>query len=142
MNNTTFEALFSELETFSPTLDNEDIFSLPPSLPLSQRSSSPPCIPLPSVSLKLRFVSQNIMKSNYAIHSLLNVSSSGRFVADVILIQEPWFGRIGIDVISGLDVLGCPSHPDWQCILPPFGDLRPDVAIYVPKSHPTWKLEV
>ena len=148
-----FDSLFSQLETFSPTLDDDDLFA-----PVSSSSRSPdvpnvaPCLtsphalsppPIPSSpSLNLRFVSQNAMKSNYAIHSLLNVSSSGNFVADIILIQEPWFGRIGIDVISGHDILGCPSHPDWQCILPPFGNLRPDVAIYVPKSHPSWTIEV
>ena len=142
MNNTTFDALFSELETFSPVLDNKDIFFPPLSPSLSPPLSVPLCDSSLSVSLKLRFVLQNVMKSNYAIHSLLNVSSSGRFVADVILIQEPWFGKIGINVISGHDILGCPSHSDWQYILPPCGDLKPDVAIYIPKSHPGWKLEV
>ena len=38
--------------------------------------------------------------------------------------------------------IGCPSHPDWQCILPPFGDLCSNITIYIPKSHPLWKLEV
>ena len=148
-----FDSIFSQLESFSPTLDDDDLFAPVSSasqspvdshrVPLPAVSHAPPPLPVASLpSLKLCFVSQNVMKSNYAIHSLLNVSSSGRFVADIILIQEPWFGRIGINVISGHDILGCPSHPDWQCILPPFGDLRPDVAIYIPKTHPSWSLKV
>jgi hypothetical protein len=104
---TNFDSLFAELEAFSPELDDADIF-VPPLSSSPSVSSSDHSVP-PS---KILFISQNVMKSNVVTHSLLNISSSKGYPADVILIQEPWFGRIGIDVITGKDIFGCPSHPN------------------------------
>ena len=81
------------------------------------------------------------MKSNALMHSLLNVSSSSPFATDIILFQEPWYGRIGIDVVSGQDIFGTPSHRDWMCILPSFHNQAPDVAIYVPKTRNSWHVQ-
>jgi ribonuclease HI len=138
----TFDYLFDELERFSPDIDESDLFV--PNVSSSSQNSSliPPTSSYIPISSSLRIVSQNVMKSNVAIHSLLSVSSSRPFTADIILIQEPWFGRIGIDVITGKDILGTPSHRDWMCILPTHGDLPPDVAIYVPKSRNGWQIQV
>jgi len=90
----------------------------------------------------------NTMKSNYVTHVLLNSASLRNSdtdhsvpISDIILIQEPWIGKIGLDVKSGADVLGPNSHPDWTAILPfcpP--DTKPDVLAYVRKSHPGWRL--
>jgi len=62
-------------------------------------------------------------------------------VSDIILLQEPWYGRIGIDHISGNDIRGPCSHPDWLAILPPVPpDGRPYVMAYVRKDHPGWRV--
>ena len=136
-----FDNLFTELESFDPEIDVSDLY-VPPSIPSSQSSNIPnfPFIQPHELS-SLHFISQNVMKSNTCIHSLLNISSSHPFATDIILIQEPWYGRIGIDVISGKDIYGVPSHRDWMSILPPHGDQPPDVAIYVPKSRSSWQVQ-
>src|ERR1700679_2329746 len=141
-NDNEYDTLLSNLLSFSPTVENEDLF-IPPDIPSSPEPSN---LPAPS---QIRIVSQNTMRSNAAIHSLLNISSAqlldgvdtNPFTSDVILIQEPWYGRIGIDITSGQDILGLPSHRDWISILPPFGDLKPDVAIYVPTPPPHFQVQ-
>jgi hypothetical protein len=138
----TFDYLFDDLEHFSPNIDESDLFILNVSSSSQNSSSIPPVSSYIPVSSSLCIVSQNIMKSNVVIHSLLSVSSSRPFTADIILIQEPWYGRIGINVITGKDILGIPSHRDWMCILPIHGNLPPDVAIYVPKSRTGWQIQV
>ena len=139
-----FDSLFAELETFDPDIDVSDLY-VPPSIPSSSSQSSNivPNFPFTQTNdfSSLCFVSQNVMKSNTCIHSLLNISSSPPFAADIILIQEPWYGRIGIDVISGKDIYGIPFHRDWMSILPPHGDQPPDVAIYVPKARSLWQVQ-
>ena len=97
---TDFDQLFAKLESFSPIIEDADLSGIP------HVSSSPDSFILPSnlpsvSSSKLCFISQNTMKSNALMHSLLNVSSSSPFATDIILFQEPWYGRIGIDVVSG-----------------------------------------
>lgn len=103
----------SNLLSFSPTVKDEDLF-----IPPTQPPSPPfPVSNLPASS-QIRIVSQNTTKSNATIHSLLNVCSAhlsdgidiNPFTADIILIQEPWFSQIGINVISGQPILGLPSY--------------------------------
>ena len=67
---TDFDQLFAELESFSPVIEDADLSEIP------HVSSSPDSFILPSnlpsvSSSKLRFVSQNAMKSNALMHSLL-----------------------------------------------------------------------
>jgi len=133
MFNDNFNDIFSNLEHFSPELDDWDIF-----LPVHSSSSSSPNN---DITQPLHFISQNVMRSNAVTHSLLNIVSSHTYQADVILLQEPWFSQIGIDVISSKDILGCPAHPDWMCILPPSLDSKPNVAIYVPKIRNSWQVQ-
>jgi hypothetical protein len=137
----TFDYLFDELERFSPDIDESDLF-VPNVSSSSQNSSSiPPISSYIPISSSLRIVSQNVMKSNVAIHSLLSVSSSRPFTADILLIQEPWYGRIGIDVITGKDIFGTPSHRDWMCILPTHGDLPPELLYTSPSLETDGKFK-
>ena len=139
MDHTSFDQLFAELELFSPIIENSDLSEISYDSPSQDSFISPSNFPISSS--KLRFVSQNAMKSNVLMHSLLNVSSSNPFSTDVILFQEPWYRRIGIDVTSGQDIFGTPSHRDWMCILPSFHNQTLDVAIYVPKTRNSWHVQ-
>jgi Endonuclease-reverse transcriptase len=60
----------------------------------------------------------NMRRHNAPTHTLLNMNSD----ADVILVQEPWFDRIGMarsDVNPDrVDVLGGVANPKWDCIYP------------------------
>src|SRR5258708_10003089 len=112
LDTTNFDYLFAESERMSPDIDDEDLIIHP----IPSQSSTLSSIPYLS-SQKLRFISQNVMKSHVVTHSLLNIASFSPFSADIILIQEPWYGRIGIDVITGKTIFGTPSHRDWMCIL-------------------------
>ena len=140
MNNyTNFESIYADLESFSPKLEDSDLF-----IPLLTSSNIFPS-PLPSVDHSfsiLRLISQNVNKSNHIIHSLVNVSSLWPFSTDIILIQEPWYAQIDIDVTTGKDIYGTPSHKDWMCILPVHGKEPPDVAIYVPKQRNQWHIQI
>ena len=82
------------------------------------------------------------MKSNVVTHALLNIASSHPNRADIIFIQEPWWGRISLDVKSGNPIMGLPSHPDWTAILPSAPNQRPDVAIYVTRKHVGWRTQL
>jgi len=68
---------------------------------------------------------------------------------DLILIQEPYFGRIGVN--AGMaqgnpiyDVFGTVKHPDWQALVPPFNPSlgNPDVITYVPKNRTNWTFQL
>ena len=68
--------------------------------------------------------------------------------ADLILIQEPYFGKIGTNpkMAQGnpiFDIYGCPKHKDWQAILPPnsSADNLPDVVMYVPSQRTKWTFQ-
>jgi len=135
MNNNTddFDKLLENLITFSPKPDEDDLY-VPSSHPPSPdpRSSTP----LPSDFVVF---SQNAHKRNSTTHAILQIASSLSPPADLILIQEPHFGRIGVN--TGMaqgnpiyDVHGCPKHQDWQAIIPPFPPSlgNPDVITYVP----------
>jgi len=69
--------------------------------------------------------------------------------ADLVLIQEPWFGRIGVDAAMAQDnpisdVFGTVSHPNWQALIPPFDPSlgKPDVLAYVPKVRANWSFQL
>ena len=99
----------------------------------SQSSNSP------ISNLNIRFLSQNVNKSNAITHSLLN---SCRHNTDIFFIQEPWFDRIGIDIQTGVDKIGVPNHPQFNHIISDFTpEHKPDVAAYFPKHHPGWTIQ-
>ena len=69
--------------------------------------------------------------------------------ADLILIQEPFFGKVGTNskMAQGnpqYDVYGCPKHKDWQAIVPPGSSStnRPDVIFYVPSRRSKWTFQL
>ena len=69
--------------------------------------------------------------------------------ADLILIQEPYFGKIGTNpqMAQGnpiFDIHGCPKHRDWQAILPSHSsaDNRPDVVCYIPSRRSNWTFQL
>ena len=108
MDHTSFDQLFTELESFSPIIENSDLSKISYDPPSQDSFISPSNIPTPPS--KLCFVSQNAMKSNVLMHPLLNVFSSNPFSTDIIFFQEPWYGHIRINVTSSQDIYGTPSH--------------------------------
>jgi len=138
-------ALFDQLDTFSPIIETPDL--LPFELFPSQSSDSSVQSPILPVSPPLRFVAQNVNKSNIAMHTLLNSylpwSSNTPSIsppnpcltADIIMIQEPWWGRIGGDMQTDLDKLGSVNNNEWTIVLPSILNPYPDVVTYVRKSR-------
>jgi len=47
--------------------------------------------------LHVRMFSQNVNKSNTLTHALLNEETMDRLICDLILLQEPWHSKIGVD---------------------------------------------
>jgi len=137
-----FNTLLVNMIAFDPhTIDDEDLYIPSPHPSTLTKSSSP----FPSDFI---IFSQNTHRSNTAVHSILSIASSMRPPADLILIQEPYYARIGINpkmaqgnLIS--DVFGCPKHRDWQAIIPPLhaSDSRLDVIAYVPSHHSSWTFQ-
>jgi hypothetical protein len=81
----------------------------------------------------------NMRKCNAATHALLNSDD----YAHLILIQEPWFDRIGTaqkdDARQGVDVLGGVAAPKWKLIYPDLAEGQyPKVMAYArkPTHHP------
>ena len=117
----THDALLNDLLSFSPELDDADIFVPNISSSPSGQSSSSPLFPSPhdSVSHSIRFLSQNVNPSNIATHAILNISSLSRSTYDVVLIQEPWFGMVGTDTSSssssGKEVRGIRASTPRTC---------------------------
>ena len=105
--------------------------------PLSDRLTSS------TLPLKLNFLSQNVMKLNILQHAILNNALSG-LGKDIILLQEPWHGRIGLDyerqsTESRSEKLGTVNNREWIQILPTTEDI-PDVVAYVRKKHHGWNI--
>ena len=78
--------------------------------------------------------SVNMRKRNAVTHALLNNNND----AHIILIQEPWFDRIGTarkdNARQGVDVLGGVACPKWELIYPGLTDgQRPKVMAYARK---------
>ena len=145
MNNNTddFNNLSENLIAFSPNPDDDDLY-----VPSSHPPSSDPhsSTPLPSDFVVF---SQNAHKCNSTTHAILQIASSLSPPADLILIQEPYFGRIGVN--TGMaqgnpiyDVHGCPKHTDWQPIVPLFSPHlgNPNVVTYVPNQRVNWTFQL
>jgi ribonuclease HI len=90
-------------------------------------------IPQPTKVLQL-----NAARSNTRMHGILNDNDYNEF--DIILFQEPWYGRIGLDRSStstaGEPIYGSIANPAWDGFIPssasPNNPAR--VATYVRKS--------
>ena len=79
----------------------------------------------------IQIMSVNVRRRSVVQHGLLQSSSS-----DILLIQEPWFGRINVSRADndpdGVEVRGTTSNNMWDCFLPPFLPHETcKVAIYV-----------
>ena len=65
----------------------------------------------------ITIASVNLRRRSKLLHGLLHDSSF-----DIILIQEPWFGRINVarddKDPDGVDVLGATANNMWDCFLP------------------------
>lgn len=84
--------------------------------------------------------SVNMRKRNAVTHALLNSNNN----AHLILIQEPWFDKIGTarkdDARQGVDVLGGVACPKWELTYPGLADgQQPKVMAYSrkPTQRPT-----
>ncbi|KZT33614.1 hypothetical protein SISSUDRAFT_992856, partial [Sistotremastrum suecicum HHB10207 ss-3] len=81
----------------------------------------------------VRILQLNTNRSSEICHALLNTAVND---FDILIIQEPWWGTIGVGPIDVDKILGPTSHPAWQPILPiqpvPNG-LAPRVLTYVKK---------
>jgi len=139
-----FDTLLANTVPFDNNLklDDDDLY-IPSSHPTSSSNSS--VSPFPSDFV---IYSQNAHCRNTTVHSILSIASSMRPPADLILIQEPYFGKIGVNpqMAQGnpiFDVHGCPKHKDWQAIIPPYSSPSelPDVIAYVPSQRSTWTFQ-
>ena len=79
----------------------------------------------------LRVTLVNMGRHNEGFHTFLQTSS-----ADVVLFQEPWFGRIGVQCSDtdheGVEVLDATYNDKWMFFLPPHSPTEwCKVAIYV-----------
>ena len=99
-HNETFDKLFEELECFSPEIDESDLYVPPTHATFSQSSSTP------LSNLNIRFLSQNVNKSNAITHSLLNSCGHN---TDIFFIQEPWFDRVALIFRQVSTKLGYPT---------------------------------
>jgi hypothetical protein len=88
----------------------------------------------------IRIASVNMRKRNAVTHALLNSNDN----AHIILIQEPWFNKIGTarqdNARQGVDVLGGVASPKWELIYPGHTkEQQPKVMAYVrkPTQYPT-----
>ena len=73
----------------------------------------------------------NMRRRNGAMHALLNTNETD----DILLIQEPWFGPIGVGrddfLRNRVDVLGGANNPSWNLLYPHFStDKRAKVMTY------------
>jgi hypothetical protein len=68
------------------------------------------------MSVNILFV--NMCHCNTATHTLLHTNNK----ADIIMVQEPWFDRIGMQHLDtdpeGVNLLGGVTNPKWDCIYP------------------------
>jgi hypothetical protein len=77
----------------------------------------------------IRIVQLNCARGNHVVTNLLNGQID---YADIILLQEPWWGRIGTDATGPV------ANPAWQPILPVSSvpeDRRPRVMAYVKQRN-------
>ena len=115
--------IFSPIPSFSSVA--ETVVGLPPlsppplKFPPPNLSSPTPLKSPPAPHSPLRFFQNNVNHSNPTTHTILN-SSIGHF--DIILLQEPWAGRIGSDLTHGArkghEVHGMPQQHSWTQYTP------------------------
>lgn len=146
-----------------PVLSNEtrietpplSIDALPPDLHvLSPSPPESPPVPLampfqydtctPPTPLDLCCFSQNVNKSNTVQHVLLNDSLAGSRRRDLIFLQEPWYGKIGVDyerqsTESRDERQGTVNNSEW-IVIPPIEGKAFDVVTYVRKNHEGWNV--
>ena len=84
--------------------------------------------------------SVNMRRRNDTMHALLNTNE----VDDILLVQEPWFGPIGVGredfLRNGKDILGGASNPSWHLAYPSFtADSRAKVMTYA-RTHDRTKV--
>ena len=98
-----------------------------------------------STPLHVRMFSQNVNKSNTLTHTLLNEETMNRLTRDIILLQELWHGRIGVDYERQSTKAesvkkGTVNHKDW-IVIPPIPTDEPyNVVAYVKKEHIGWNV--
>ena len=120
---------------FSPVSSSSD--SAPPVSPSASSSSS--STPLPSIP-PVRFFQNNVNRANTITHAILN-SFTDDF--DILLLQEPWRGRIGTarsdDDPDGREIFGEPQQKSWRQYLPVPGSVGTDtpsrVTAYVNRGR-------
>jgi len=106
MNNTT--SLLDNLLAFDIKINDEDIY-----VPSTQQSTSTNATTINDFII----YSQNVHKNNVTVHTILSQASTISPPADIILIQEPYYAKIGVNpqMAQGnpiYDVFGSPKHPD------------------------------
>ena len=102
-HNETFNNLFNNLKCFSPEIDESDLYA-PPSHATTSHSSNSPIS-----NFNIRFLSQNVNKSNAITHSLLNSCGHN---TDVFLYKN--HGLTELELISRqvLTKLECQTTPN------------------------------
>ena len=86
----------------------------------------------------IQIMSVNVHRRNVIQHGLLHSSSY-----DILLIQEPWFGRINVTRTDndpdGVEIQGTVANNMWECFLPPHSPTDTcKVAIYI-RSSLSWR---
>jgi len=100
-------------------------------------------------------VSINIRRMNFLLPAFLQSTP-----ANIVLVQEVWFGRISTlrsdTNPEGVTVYGPPKHDDWDCILPQYSGsdkcrvvcyvcksfaMSPDIEVYPRLDHPIASLD-
>jgi len=83
----------------------------------------------------LNVLQLNVARSNVRMHAILNTLTD----FDVLLLQEPWYGRIGVARSStdaqGQDIKGTVANPAWELFIPePTTDGPPRVVTFIRKG--------
>jgi len=83
----------------------------------------------------LNVLQLNVARSNVRMHAILNTLTD----FDVLLLQEPWYGRIGVarssTDVQGQDIKGTVANPAWELFIPESAtDGPPRVATYIRKG--------
>ena len=95
-------------------------------------------------TFKLRFLSQNVNKSNTTMHTILNDVLMYNDPIDVVLFQEPWFGYIGIDyecqsTETKNEKQGTVNNSGFIQFLPHPKE-KPNVVCYIRKHYQGWNV--
>ena len=85
---------------------------------LSKRATPPATTLFPSLMIEIEIMSMNMARRNAAMHTLLNMDTQ----YSLILVQEPWFSRIGTARSDGNpdgeSILGGVAPPGWEAFHP------------------------